>query len=84
MMNRQDLVALTKVVAKANPSNPVAYSFQDKTFDYETLNETLRNEFKEYAGTYAQYRENKNFIFSVSISSRHTYTSSPVCNCTRL
>ena len=65
MMNRQDLVALTKVVAKANPSNPVAYSFQDKTFDYETLNETLRNEFKEYAGTYAQYRENKNFIFSV-------------------
>ena len=65
MMNRNDLVALAKVVAKADSSNPVAYSFQDKSYDYDTLNETLRNEFNEYAGTYSLYRENKNLIFSI-------------------
>ena len=65
MMNRNDLVALAKVVAKADASKPVAYSFQDKSYDYDTLNETLRNEFNEYAGTYSLYRENKNLIFSI-------------------
>ena len=60
-----DLLKLTKAVAKANSSSPVAYSFGDKKFSYSEMNNTLRNEFKELAGTYSLYRENKNTIFSL-------------------
>ena len=60
-----DLLKLAKTVAKANSSSPVAYSFGDKNYSYSELNETLRDEFKELAGTYALYRENKNTIFSL-------------------
>ena len=64
-LDRTNLVALMKQVAKADPSAPVAYSFGDKQLSYEALNETLRNEMNELAGTYALYRENKNLIFSM-------------------
>ena len=60
-----DMLKLAKTVAKANSSSPVAYSFGDKKFSYAELNETLRDEFKEIAGTYALYRENKNTVFSL-------------------
>ena len=65
MLDRTNLVALMKQVAKADPSAPVAYSFGDKQLSYAALNETLRKELNELAGTYAQYRENKNLIFSM-------------------
>ena len=64
-LDRNNLVALAKTVAKADPSAPVSYSFNGENFSYEALNETLRREFNEYAGTYSLYRENKNLIFSV-------------------
>lgn len=64
-LDRTNLVALMKQVAKADPSAPVAYTFGDKQLSYEALNETLRNELNELAGTYALYRENKNLIFSM-------------------
>lgn len=64
-LDRQNLVALMKQVAKANPSAPTAYSFNGESLSYEALNETLRAEFAELAGTYALYRENKNLIFSI-------------------
>ena len=64
-LNRTDLVKLAKVVANANPSSQVAYSFNDEKFSYEDLNDTLRNELRELAGTYALYRENKNTIFAL-------------------
>lgn len=64
-LNRTELLGLMKTVAKANPSAAIAYSFGEKQYDYETLNETLRQEMAEYAGTYAQYRENKNLIFAL-------------------
>ena len=60
-----DMLKLAKTVAKANSSSPIAYSFGDKNYSYSELNETLRDEFKELAGTYALYRENKNTIFSL-------------------
>ena len=60
-----DMLALAKTVARANPSAPTAYSFGEKKFSYNELQETLRDEFKELAGTYALYRENKNVIFSL-------------------
>ena len=65
MLDRNNLVALMKQVAKADPSTPTAYSYNGKNLSYEDLNETLRNEMNELAGTYSLYRENKNLIFSM-------------------
>lgn len=65
MLDKKNLLALAKAVAKANPSAPTAYSWNGENYSYEQMNEALRNEFKEYAGTYALYRENKNLIFEV-------------------
>ena len=64
-LDRNNLVALMKQVAKADPSAPTAYSFNGQSLTYDALNETLRQEMNELAGTYALYRENKNFIFSI-------------------
>ena len=60
-----DILKLAKTVAKANPSAPTAYSFGDKNFGYSEMQETLRDEFKEIAGTYSLYRENKNTVFAL-------------------
>lgn len=65
MLDKKNLVALMKQVAKANPSTPTAYSFNGQSLSYEDLNDTLRNELNELAGTHAAYRENKNLIFSI-------------------
>ena len=65
MLDRNNLVALMKQVAKADPSAPVAYSYGGKSLTYEDLNETLRNELNELAGNYSLYRENKNLIFQM-------------------
>ena len=65
MLDRNNLLALMKTVAKADVSAPTSYSFNGENFSYEALNETLRRELKEYAHDYASYRENKNLIFSL-------------------
>lgn len=64
-LNRTDLIKLAKTVANANPSSTVAYSFGEDKFSYADLNETLRSELNEIAGTYQLYRENKNVLFSL-------------------
>ena len=61
----KDLLTLTKTVAKADPLAPTAYSYNNEQFSYSDLNETLRSELNEIAGTYSLYRENKNLIFSL-------------------
>lgn len=60
-----DLVTLAKTVANANPTAPTAYSFGEDKFSYTDLNDTLRTELQDLAGTYSLYRENKNTIFSL-------------------
>ena len=65
MLDNKNLIALAKTVANANPSSTVAYSFEGTNLSYSALNETLRNELKELAGTYQLYRENKNTIFTL-------------------
>ena len=65
MLERNELLKLMKATAKADNSAPVAYSFNGENLSYDALNETLRRELNEYAGTFAQYRENKNLIFSL-------------------
>lgn len=65
MLERKDLVALMKTVAKADPSASVAYSYNGTNYNYDQLNEALRQELNEYAGSFSLYRENKNLIFSI-------------------
>lgn len=65
MLDKKDLITLAKTVANANPSSKVAYSFGEEKFSYSDLNETLRTELRELAGTYALYRENKNVVFEL-------------------
>lgn len=64
-LNRNELKNLMLAVAKADKNAPAAYSFGDKQYSYEDLNEALRVELKELAGTYSLYRENKNTIFAL-------------------
>ena len=64
-LSRKDLITLAKTVANASPSSQVAYSFGEEKFSYADLNETLREQCRELAGTYALYRENKNTIFAL-------------------
>lgn len=65
MLDKKNLIDLAKATAKAEPSSKVAYSFGENSFSYLDLNETLRTELRELAGTYALYRENKNTIFEL-------------------
>ena len=58
MLNRENLIILAKRVANANPTASVAYSFDGNNYSYSDLNDTLRNELNEYAGTYSLSREN--------------------------
>lgn len=62
-LNYNDLLALMKQVAKANPSAATAYSYDGKNFTYEQMNETLRRECQELAGDWQSFRENKNTIY---------------------
>ena len=64
-LNKNDLLALAKVVAKADSSAPTAYSYNGESFSYEQLNDTLRKEFLEYAADYRSFCENKNLIFAI-------------------
>ena len=59
------LLTLMKIVAKADPSATTSYSYNNESFSYEQLNETLRKEMNELVGTPALYRENKNLLFGL-------------------
>ena len=64
-LNRDSLFTLARQVANANPSAPVAYSFDGSNYSYADLNNTLRSELKELIGTYALWRENHNTVFAL-------------------
>lgn len=64
-LDRKNLVTLAKTVAHANPSAKTTFSFEGENFSYSDLNDTLRYELNELAGSYALYRENKNTIFQI-------------------
>lgn len=65
MLDRNNLLTLMKVTALAKPSSTAAYSYEGKNYSSDALNETLRKELNELAGTYSLYRENKNTLFSL-------------------
>ena len=64
-LDRTQLMALAKATAKASLNPSAAFSFAGKNLNYEALNETFKKEMNELAGTYQQYRDNKNLIFSL-------------------
>lgn len=64
-LNRDSLLTLARKVADANPSAPIAYSFEDKNYSYADLDNALRAELNELVGTYALWRENRNTLFSL-------------------
>lgn len=61
----KELLKLAKTVAKADKKAPIAYSFGDKKFSYEEMNEALRVEFANLAPNYRAYKENQNKIFAL-------------------
>lgn len=65
MLDRENLLALMKFVSKADPAVATNFSYGNESYTYEELNETLRKEMNELAGSYSLYRENKNLIFSL-------------------
>lgn len=65
MLDNKNLFELAKIVANANPSSQVAYSFGEDKFTYSELNDTLRDELNKLAGNYQLFRENKNTIFTL-------------------
>lgn len=64
-LNRDQLIALAKATAKASLNPSTGFSFENKKLTYEALNDTFRKEMNELAGSWAQYRENKNLIFNL-------------------
>ena len=64
-LDRENFLKLAKTVASANRAASTAYSFNGENFSYTDLNETLRQEFVNLAGTYELYRQNKNLVFEL-------------------
>ena len=65
MLEYNDLLQLMKAAAKANSSAPTSYSYNGQNLSGEALNETLREELGALCKTNADYRNNKNTIFSL-------------------
>lgn len=64
-LDKKNLKDLMIQVARADKNAPIAYSNNGTNYSYGDLNETLRAELKELAGTYSLYRANKNTIFEL-------------------
>ena len=65
MLEVKDFVTLAKAAAKAKRSAPVAYSYNGENFNYDQVQEAVREQFKELAPDFYSYRENKNTIFRI-------------------
>lgn len=65
LLDQRNLLSLMKVTASAKASAPTAYAFGGKSYSYEDLNDTLREQLNGYVGTPQLYRDNKNMIFAL-------------------
>ena len=64
-LSRESLRTLAMQAANANPSAPVAYSYEGENYSYADLNRAVTKELNELVGTYALWRENKNVVFAL-------------------
>ena len=62
-MEYNDLLELARIAVNADPTAPTAYSFGNESYTLDQVNSALQSEFQKLAGSYADYRENKNLIF---------------------
>lgn len=62
-LNKENLIALARQVAKGSPST--SFSIGGQTLTYAAAEETLRNELRELASDYRTYKENQNTIFAL-------------------
>ena len=65
MLDMTNLVACAKAAAKAEKNAPVAFSYEGSNYSGSQVNELLRSELNEIAGTFALYRENQNKVFAL-------------------
>ena len=64
-LSRENLRTLAMQTANANPSAPVAYSFEGENYSYANLNSALRKELNELVGSYSLWRENHNVVYAL-------------------
>lgn len=60
-----DLRNLMITVAKADKQSPTAFSFGEQQYSYTELNEALRAELNELAGSFRKYQRNQDDIFEL-------------------
>jgi hypothetical protein len=66
MLEYKELLQLMKAATKANNSSaPVSYSYNGQNLSGEAINEALREELNSLCKSNADYRNNKNMIFSL-------------------
>lgn len=65
MLEINELRQLFSIVAHADSSAPVAYSWKDENFSYEQINAALVNELNELGGSYRKFNQNKDIIFGL-------------------
>jgi hypothetical protein len=65
MLNFENLVTLARKTTQAAKNPTTTFSYNDVACTYSDLNNTLRDELNQIAGTYALYRENKNTLFKL-------------------
>lgn len=64
-LQKNELIALARATAQASLNPSTSFAFNDKKLSFEALNETFRKEMNDLAGSYAEFRENKNLIFQL-------------------
>lgn len=64
-LDRNSLRTLALQAAGANPSAPVAYSYEGVNYSCEDLNRAVCKELNELVGSYSLWRENKNIVFAL-------------------
>lgn len=65
MLEMKQLLALARAAADANRSAATCYSVNGENLSVSAINDTLRDQFNEIAGTYNLYRENKTKVYSL-------------------
>lgn len=65
MLEKTQLLHLGKTLLTAKRDDKVAITFNNKSYDYNTLETTVRDQFNELIGTNAKYRQNKNLAFEL-------------------
>lgn len=64
-LEMDEFLKLSIAAASADPKAPVAYSFGKEQYSAAEVEEALRNEFKQIAGTMMEFEKNKHLVFEL-------------------